>query len=101
MDQRCKVDFPGTDFKSIFIEEKSDLSRVLDVNNSPLLFGCRTGICGTCLVEVTAEEQGAYLPPSEDEKEVLALLADENPKARLACQLRVTGGVSIKRLEES
>ncbi|MBC6436085.1 2Fe-2S iron-sulfur cluster binding domain-containing protein, partial [Nostoc sp. HG1] len=29
-----------------------NLSEHLTIQNSPVLFGCRTGICGTCLVEV-------------------------------------------------
>jgi ferredoxin len=61
------------------------LAEALDVTNSPLLFGCRTGACGTCMIEV--EPAGALPPPSDDERELLEIFAPGDPKARLACQL--------------
>ena len=73
------------------------LSEHLDIGNSPLLFGCRTGICGTCLIEVEAEENGALAPPSADEQELLDLLAPDRPRARLACQLALTADLAIRR----
>jgi ferredoxin len=75
------------------------LSEHLDIENSPLLFGCRTGICGTCLCEVKSVGRGSLEPPSSDEKEVLALFCPDNSSARLACQIRITGDLSIRTLE--
>ena len=67
------------------------LAEHLSVRNSPVLFGCRTGICGTCLSRV----RGAVAPPDEGEQEMLDILAPGDPEARLLCQLRRTGDVAV------
>ncbi|MCJ8278916.1 MAG: (2Fe-2S)-binding protein [Rivularia sp. ALOHA_DT_140] len=56
-----------------------------------MLFGCRTGICGTCLVII----EGDIPPPTEAEKELLEILAPENSKVRLACQIQLTNDIQI------
>ena len=59
------------------------LSEVLDIHNSPVLFGCRTGLCGTCAAVIRGD-----LPiPSPDELEVLDAVIGEVDGARLLCQL--------------
>ena len=60
-----------------------------------MLFGCRTGICGTCLIEV----KGEIPPPQPDEQEMLDTLACNNVNARLACQIRLTANLEIRRME--
>ncbi|PKL79142.1 MAG: ferredoxin [Candidatus Melainabacteria bacterium HGW-Melainabacteria-1] len=71
------------------------LSEVLDVLNSPVLFGCRTGICATCLVRVHAGMEN--LPPAdENEQEVLEIYAEDQPDCRLACQLKLRGDVTLE-----
>ncbi|MEC9466852.1 MAG: 2Fe-2S iron-sulfur cluster-binding protein [Myxococcota bacterium] len=92
-----KVSFPGTEYGPMVVSEGPSLSEELDAANSPLLFGCRTGICGTCVVEVDGE---SLPPPDEDEREILEVYAPDNPKARLACQLRVTSDITIRPFEE-
>ena len=87
----CKIQFTQTDYKSINLEINQNLSECLTVENSPILFGCRTGICGTCVVII----EGDIPPPSEEEKELLEILAPENPKARLACQIKLTNDIQI------
>ena len=76
------------------IKEDEQLSEVLDATNSPVLFGCRTGICGTCVIEV----EGDLPPPEDEEKELLELYAPDNPKARLACQIELTGPIRVRPL---
>ena len=88
----CKIQFIQTDYKSINLEINQNLSECLTVENSPILFGCRTGICGTCVVII----EGDIPPPSEEEKELLEILAPENSKARLACQIQLTNDIQIK-----
>ncbi|MEL7245618.1 MAG: 2Fe-2S iron-sulfur cluster-binding protein [Cyanobacteria bacterium J06573_2] len=88
----CEIQFPKTKYKPINLELNQPLSEHLTVENSPILFGCRTGICGTCLVII----EGDIPPPSEEEKELLEILAPENPKARLACQIQLTNNIDIK-----
>ena len=79
--------------EAITLEAEAILSEHLNVDNSPVLFGCRTGICGTCLVEVS---EGELSPPSSDEVELLSLIAPGNSRARLACQLKLSSSIKIK-----
>ena len=77
-------------YPALKLQSGENLSVACDIENSPLLFGCRAGICGTCLCEVRSLT-GKPLPDiSLEESEVLAILAPDNPQARLACQLHVS-----------
>ena len=89
--KKCNVKFPQTEYSPIELENNQNLAEHLTVENSPILFGCRTGICGTCIVAV----EGDIPPPSSEEKELLEVLAPENPKARLACQIQLTNDIQI------
>ena len=92
-----RVEFPGTSFVAVELPDLCDLSTHLTVQNSPLLFGCRSGLCGTCLIEADADEP--LPPPSRDEAEALEVYAPGNPRARLACQLRVSTDLRIRKLD--
>jgi ferredoxin len=73
-------------------------SRLLDhltIENSPVLFGCRAGMCGTCLIRVEATGSGALEAPSVAEIELLEIIAPGEPRARLACQLVLTADVRV------
>ncbi len=94
-DQFC-IRFSPPGYAAITLPRGAVLSEELDIVSSPLLFGCRTGICGTCLVEVEAEERGALAPPAPEEAELLALLAPDNARARLACQIEVTADLCLR-----
>ena len=78
------------------VSEGKSLAIELDASRSPLLFGCRTGVCGTCLVEVQEGIEGLP-PPTAEEKELLEVLTD-HPRARLACQLEVRARLKLKPL---
>jgi ferredoxin len=91
MSKLCQIQFSEIKYPPIDIEENQNLSEHLRIENSPVLFGCRTGICGTCLVII----EGDILPASEEEQELLEVLAPENPKARLACQIQLTNDILI------
>ncbi|MEH1863519.1 MAG: 2Fe-2S iron-sulfur cluster-binding protein [Nostoc sp.] len=95
MAELYKISFPGSKFVPITSECHQSLSEHLTIQNSPVLFGCRTGICGTCLVEVI----GDIPPPQPEEQEMLETLAANHPHARLACQLDITDNIEIRRLE--
>jgi len=95
MSEQCMIYFPGTEYPPVILSAHQNLSEHLTIRNSPLLFGCRTGICGTCLVEVI----GDISPPQPDEQEVLNTLASNSQNARLACQIDLTTNVEIRRLE--
>lgn len=94
-DSCCTVCFPNTNFPAIALSAHQPLADVLTAQNSPVLFGCRTGICGTCLVTVT----GQVAPPDADEQEMLEVLAPGIPNARLACQIDLIDHLEIERLD--
>ena len=88
---RCKVSFYDPSYSPVELAQGAVLSEHLHVKNSPLLFGCRTGVCGTCLVKVEGE-----LPPAgEDELEMLEVLAPDDKQARLACRLALVGDICV------
>ncbi len=94
-----RIEFPGTTFAPIELPDLASLSLHLTVRNSPLLFGCRSGLCGTCLIEVEADEP---LPaPDDAEAEALEIYAPGNPRARLACQLLVSTHVRIRKIDSA
>ena len=95
-----QVSFSIGDHEAVTLEEGENLAVHLDVQNSPLLFGCRTGICGTCLIQVDEAGAEGIEPPSEDEKQLLEIIAPENPKARLACQIHLTTSLRIKPIPQ-
>lgn len=95
MSNRCLVSFPGTEYPSLSLESHQNLSEHLTIQNSPVLFGCRTGICGTCLVAV----KGDSPPPMSDEQEMLETLAPQQANVRLACQLVLTADLEICKLK--
>ncbi len=45
MSDLCKISFPETDYPPINLPHHQNLSEHLTIQNSPVLFGCRTGIC--------------------------------------------------------
>jgi ferredoxin len=92
----CAISFPGTDYQPLTLEKHQNLAEYLTIQNSPVLFGCRTGICGTCIVVV----KGNIPPPSEEEKEILETLAPGNDLARLACQLNLSSDIEIRAFGE-
>lgn len=90
-----RVSFP-TEHEPVSLPEDAGLSEHLTVTNSPVLFGCRTGICGTCLSAVKPLGEAALEPPEPEEEELLALIAPRNPQARLICQLKLRCDVQIE-----
>ncbi len=79
----------------LLVPADDELSFHLDAENSPILFGCRTGICATCLSDVV---DGEVPPADQDELEILELHAPDQPRARLACQLKLRGPVALRHL---
>ncbi|MEC4816260.1 MAG: 2Fe-2S iron-sulfur cluster-binding protein [Scytonema sp. PMC 1069.18] len=92
----CKIKFKQTNHQPIQLQKHQPLSEHLTIQNSPVLFGCRTGICGTCLVII----KGDIPPPNPEEKELLEILAPGNKQARLACQIDLTSDIEIASYKE-
>lgn len=90
------IAFDHPAYPPVLLTEGDRLCERLTILNSPLLFGCRMGICGTCVIRVDVL-RGAIEPPSDDERETLELVSPGDPRARLACQLRATADLRIER----
>jgi ferredoxin len=91
----------GQPFGAIEMLERSRLSEQLDIHNSPVLFGCRTGICGTCLVKVELSGLGQLCQPDADEREMLEVYSAGCKNARLACQIRLSCDLKLTPLKRS
>lgn len=87
------------DNSTLEIPEGEELSTAINSSNSSLLFGCRTGICGTCLVHIE-EHDGKLSEKNSDEAELLEIIAEGNPKARLACKLKATCNMTLKQVDK-
>lgn len=94
-DEHC-ISFSPASHPPVRLPYGALLSEHLSVENSPLLFGCRTGICGTCLIEVEAATNGELGEPAADELELLEIIAPENQRARLACQIAMRADLCIR-----
>lgn len=92
------IRFSPESHSPVRLERGSVLSEHLTLDNSPVLFGCRTGICATCLIDVLAQENGELAAPSDDEKELLDIVAPDDAKARLACQIALCADIRIHYL---
>lgn len=94
--QQHTISFSPESYTSVTLARGSVLSEHLTIENSPVLFGCRTGICGTCLVEVEDEANGKLLAPSPDESELLEIIAPDIRRARLACQVELRADIKVR-----
>lgn len=73
--------------------QKTNLKEICEEQDSPILFGCGQGACGSCIVEVEADANSISAMES-DEKDFLESM-DALPGERLACCLTVSGDVKI------
>ena len=89
-----RVSFGDRTYVPVEVPAGCELAEHLDVHNSPVLFGCRTGLCGTCVSVV----EGDLPPASADEAEVLDVEAPGVAGARLLCQLRPTSDLRVVRV---
>ena len=93
MSDKCPLTITNSEI-TLEVSKDRELSRELDATNSPILFGCRTGICGTCLVVIEEGEENTN-DADADELEFLEIVS-EDPKARLACKMTCQGPVKLK-----
>ena len=93
-----RVEFTGDGYEPVDLPGGAELSSALDAVNSPVLFGCRSCICATCLVEVESLSDPPLPPPEDEEAEVLEIYAPDNADARLACQITLTTDLRIRPL---
>ena len=83
-----------TDDLTIDVEDGYALIDMCEEHDTSILFGCRDGACGACMVKVL-EGAEKLSPMLEDEKDFLETMAAE-PDERLACQCKVFGDVKLE-----
>lgn len=94
----CKIEFSNSDKPPVELKEGDNLSEKLTIHNSPILFGCRIGICGTCAIELL-EQSSPLHERTHDEKEFLGAMAPGRDNVRLACQININTNIKIKKTE--
>ena len=92
------IKFPGSIFDPVFVPAGAPLSQHLTPENSPVLFGCRAGLCGTCAAKVRVIA-GDLPEADESEREALDVYAPGELGARLLCQTHLTADIAVERLE--
>lgn len=83
-----------TDDKTLDIATGKALIDLCEEHDTSILFGCRDGACGACMIRV---RQGAehISKMQDDEKDFLETMAAEDNE-RLACQCKIFGDVEIE-----
>lgn len=97
MKTSCKnftIKFNSSQYAPIQLPEGSNLSEALTICNSPVLFGCRTGICGTCRIRLEVTD-GEIQAPGNEERELLNIICPKDSQVRLACQIHLTANIKI------
>lgn len=94
----CRIEFIDSDKVPVELKEGDNLSEKLTIHNSPILFGCRIGICGTCAIEVL-EESTPLHARTHDEKEFLEAMAPGRNNVRLACQININTNLKIRKTD--
>ena len=92
------ISFASGDVAPVHVAPGAALAEVLDRPESPVFFGCKTGNCGTCLIEVSDASLSQLPEPTAEERDWLETLAPGNPRARLACQLSAVCDLEIRSL---
>jgi ferredoxin len=96
--KRTLADMPKltikTDNKTIDVDQDAAIIDVCENEETSILFGCRDGACGACMVRVVTNPQN--LSKMEDhERDFLETMAARDDE-RLACQCKVLGDVTIE-----
>jgi ferredoxin len=83
-----------TDKLTLDVREGYALIDMCEEHDTSILFGCRDGACGACMVRVI-EGADHLSPMQDDERDFLETMAAE-PNERLACQCKVYGDVVLE-----
>jgi ferredoxin len=95
----CRIEFIGSNKTAVDLKDGDNLSEKLNIHNSPILFGCRIGICGTCAIEIVEEDGPSLHPRTHDEVGFLEAIAPGQDKVRLACQIHINTNLKVKKIE--
>lgn len=83
-----------TDKMTLDVEDGYALIDMCEDHDTSILFGCRDGACGACMVKVISGAD-KLSPMQDDERDFLETMAAE-PDERLACQCKVHGDVVLE-----
>ncbi len=83
-----------TDKKLIEVEKNAAIIDVCETEETSILFGCRDGACGACMIRVLENPQNLS-SMAEHERDFLETMAAREDE-RLACQCLVLGDVTIE-----
>jgi ferredoxin len=83
-----------TDKKTIDVVEGYALIDMCEDHDTSILFGCRDGACGACMVKIISGAD-KISPMQDNEKDFLETMA-ARPDERLACQCKVYGDVTLE-----
>jgi ferredoxin len=83
-----------TDKLTIEVKEGYPLIDMCEEHDTSILFGCRDGACGACMIRVRSGAEFVS-KMQDDERDFLETMAAE-PNERLACQCKVYGDVVIE-----
>ena len=83
-----------TDDLALEVRDDYPLIDMCEEHETSILFGCRDGACGACMIRVREGAENLS-QMKDDEKDFLETMAAEEDE-RLACQCRVRGDVVIE-----
>lgn len=83
----AKVNFKN-DNLTVDVPAGKSIKDVCDENGSSIPFGCRNGVCGTCLSTITKGKHNLR-PAEENEKATLEGFGAQAPDKRLICQCKM------------
>ena len=83
-----------TDDLDIDVPENYAMIDMCEDHDTSILFGCRDGACGACMIKVKEGKENLS-PMQDDERDFLETMAAEEDE-RLACQCRVHGDVVVE-----
>ena len=86
--------FIKTDKKTLDVKDDESIIDACENTDTSILFGCRDGACGACMIRVLENPQNLS-PMEEHEKDFLETMAARENE-RLACQCKVRGDVTIE-----
>lgn len=86
-----------TDNKTLEVPKNAPIIDICEEEETSILFGCRDGACGACLIRVV--ENPENLSPKEEHETDFLETLDARPDERLACQCKVLGDVKIEVAE--
>ncbi|MFK7825286.1 MAG: 2Fe-2S iron-sulfur cluster-binding protein [Oligoflexales bacterium] len=83
-----------TDDLTIDVADKYPMIDMCEDHETSILFGCRDGACGACMIRVK-KGMNNLSKMEDDERDFLETMAAEEDE-RLACQCKVLGDVIVE-----